>query len=77
MKKINNKLAYFSILKFIAAMLIAIFLHYGDHLTRLLNIGKPFPNNAFFDYITVNSYVFDSVKSFMENSLNRSKKISR
>ena len=56
MKK-NDKIAYFNLLKFIAALIIAIFLHYGDHLTRLLGITKVFPNNSFFDYITVNSYV--------------------
>ena len=58
MKNRNNKISYFNLLKFIAALTIAIFLHYGDHLTRLLGVGKPFPNNYFFDYITINSYVF-------------------
>ena len=58
MNKENDKIAYFNLLKFIAALTIAIFLHYGDHLTRLLGVGKPFPNNLFFDYITINSYVF-------------------
>ena len=58
MKEKNNKIAYFNLLKFIAAMAIAIFLHYGDHLTRLLGISNPFPNNAFLNYVTTNSYVF-------------------
>ena len=54
----NEKIAYFNLLKFIAAITIAIFLHYGDHLIHLLKMPNPFPHNGFLEYITKNSYVF-------------------
>ncbi len=38
----ENELAYFNLLKFIGALVIALLLHYNDHFLRCLGIENPF-----------------------------------
>lgn len=49
--------AYFSLLKFMGAILIAVFLHYNDHFLPNLGIANPFEGNALLWNISHNSRI--------------------
>lgn len=51
-----NKLAYFNVLKFIAAICIAVFLHWNDHLLPYLKLENN--TTGLLRTITIDSYVF-------------------
>ena len=54
----DNRFAYFSLLKFIGAFSIAIFLHYNDHLLPGLGEKNPFAGNMILWALTHESCMF-------------------
>lgn len=56
-KKIEN-FACFNLLKFIGAIVIAVFLHYNDHFLPYLGIENPFASNKFLWHISHYTFVF-------------------
>ncbi len=59
MKNQENKLGYLNILRFLGAFLIAILLHWNDHVLPAIGQTNNFDSiNHFLYYLTVNSYVF-------------------
>lgn len=52
-----NTIAYFDFTKFLAAFLVAVFLHYNDHFLTFLYTPNPFGANSFWGYASIRSYV--------------------
>lgn len=54
----TNSFAYFTILKFLGALLIAVFLHYNDHFLTYLYTENPFDPKSIWFLFSRKSYVF-------------------
>ncbi len=58
MKKIQNEsIGYFNILKFLGCLVVAIFLHYNDHLAPYLGITNPLLTHHLLSYLSRYGYV--------------------
>lgn len=54
----TNKFAFFNLLRFFGAILIAVFLHYYDHFLPYLDGRFWFKEKSFAQFLAQNSYVF-------------------
>ena len=57
-KQNQNELYFLDILKFFAAISIAVLLHYNDHFLPFLKQENPLKNNAILYFLSINSYIF-------------------
>ena len=57
-KQNQNELYFLDILKFFAAISIAVLLNYNDHFLPFLKQENPLKNNAILYFLSINSYIF-------------------
>lgn len=50
--------AFFNLLKFLAALFVAVLLHYNDHFLTYLGLTNPFSEGSFLWQYSIRSYVF-------------------